>query len=433
MKNAFSYDRILTFLLCLYTIAIFTSMAALEISIWIMMAAILFGVVRSKNVTEGPKAFRLGIDWALFGLLVTVVLGWFFNRADGAIFHVVVGATRWIVTLYGMTFLLAYLKVPRVFWNGYVLTIFVSSLYGFLTAYTGWDFVRSREISFILGEDGGRTFARAVSFLGSPLQLGHTFAIGISVLTGVAGYRVLREPKFSLKKNWYLALTLVLAAICLGLTYTRGAWLAGAAGVGVVVFLLNRRWFAFGLIAACVLVFALSVGSDRFKDRAVSIFATKENFSNAARIGIWQMNLKMFEDHPIVGVGLNRNEDIIERYYEANGIEDGFVGHAHMTYLQFLSGTGALGFAFFMSFILFYLILSYRLWCVIPPDQVWHRGLLLGALGGQVALHIGGFTECNFKTMIVNHHFIFLLAIVGALRWMYDRDNIRKSMKPVRS
>lgn len=421
MKNYLSYDRVLTFLLCFYAIAIFTSMAALEISIWIMMVMILVGVLRSMKSPEGPKAFKLGIDWALAGLFVTVVLGWFFNREDGAIFNVVVGAVRWIVTLYGMTFILAYLKVPRVFFGGYVFSIFVASIYGFVTVYTKWDFIRGREVPFRLRTHDGEFFARAVSFLGSPMQLGHTFSLAVCMLAGVLGYRVLASREKNELGTAFLFLTLVLCGVCLIMTYTRGAWLAALAGLGVMLFLLSRRWFAIGAVAVVFLVTVLTFTSERFKTRAVSIFTTKENYSNMARIELWQMNLAMFRDHPIVGVGLNRNEEIVERYYIQHDIPDGFIGHAHSNYLQFLSGTGLVGCLFFMSFIGFYLFISFRLWKRIPADQIWHRGLLLGALGGQVALHVGGFTECNFKTMLVNHHFIFLVAIVGALNWMYPR------------
>lgn len=432
MKNYLSYDRVLTFLLCFYAIAIFTSMAALEISIWIMMVMILVGVLRSMKTPEGPKSFKLGIDWALAGLFVTVVLGWFFNREDGAVFNVVVGAVRWIVTLYGMAFILAYLKVPRIFFGGYVFSIFVSSIYGFVTAQTGWDYVRSREVPFQLRGHDGQVFARAVSFLGSPMQLGHTFAIAVCVLAGVLGYRLLTDRKKEVKSTTFLAITTVLCGVCLLMTYTRGAWLAALAGMGVMLFMLSRRWFAIGAVAVVALVTVLTFTSERFKTRAVSIFTTKENYSNMARIELWQMNLAMFKDHPIVGVGLNRNEEIVERYYIQHGIPDGFIGHAHSNYLQFLSGTGLVGFVFFMSFIGFYLFVSFRLWKRIPADQIWHRGLLLGALGGQVALHVGGFTECNFKTMLVNHHFIFLIAVVAALNWMYPRvGNPSQALKAV--
>lgn len=419
MKSSSLFDKALAILLGIYVVAIFSSMAVLEISIWTLMVMLLTGMLRTRHQSEGPKPFRLGIDWVLLGLVIVVVLGWFFNREDGADFGRIIGSVRWVVTLYGMTFILAYLKVPSFFLRCYIGSVFIASVYGFVTVYTGWDFVRSRAIPFRLRGEDDSIFFRAVSFLGSPMQLGHTLSIAVCVLIGILGYRILQSRKVNWKANGFLIATVVVTSICLAMTYTRGAWIAAFAGIAVVLFLLSRRWFLYGAVVFGVFLAALMFSSDRFKMRVTSIFTTKANYSNMARVDLWKMNIEMFKDHPLIGVGLNRNEDIVERYYQSHGIENGFGGHAHSNYLQFLSGTGGLGFLFYMSFIVFYLVLSFRLWKLIPHEQVWHRGLLLGAIGGQTALHVGGLTECNFKTMLVNHHFIFILAIVSALNFIY--------------
>ncbi len=203
-------------------------------------------------------------------------------------------------------------------------------------------------------------------------------------------------------------------------TLVRGVWLGVVVGIIFMSFFFGRRKAMYVLSALSVLI-GISAAVPILRGR---LMAAADNFSyDDSRVKIWRANFAMFEEHPFIGVGQNQNEVIIGDYYKKLGIENGQIGHAHDTYIQFLSGTGGLGLLCYLSFILYFLAISVRLLWLIPERFEWHRALILGAIGAQVFLHVGGLTEPSFKHAEVKHMFLFILAIVATLYCRYRGEH----------
>lgn len=107
----------------------------------------------------------------------------------------------------------------------------------------------------------------------------------------------------------------IAAAVGLMFTYTRGSWLAGAAGLGVAALLSRKRYLPLlapaALIGCFVGLFVLGVGQDKFM---------KERFENedtlGSRVGTAVTALRVWRDSPIFGVGFFQFGRVREDYIE---------------------------------------------------------------------------------------------------------------------
>lgn len=107
--------------------------------------------------------------------------------------------------------------------------------------------------------------------------------------------------------------SLLMAFAGLYFTYTRGSWLAGIAALTAVV-LLNRgqylRLAAPALVgAALAAMFVLGIGQDQFMKERVQNENTLEN-----RIGTAVTALRVWQDHPLFGVGYFRYQSRRDEY-----------------------------------------------------------------------------------------------------------------------
>ncbi len=140
------------------------------------------------------------------------------------------------------------------------------------------------------------------------------------------------------------------------------------------------------------------------------------NYSNYSRFDLWHANWEMFLDHPILGVGYGQNEAVIGDYYAKLGYpDDTFKGHAHNNYMQFLSGTGLPGLSLYLFVIGFYLYFAHKTLKRAKQKESWGYAFVLGTLGAQLVLHLGGMTETTFKNAQINHLFMLALAALGVV------------------
>jgi len=94
------------------------------------------------------------------------------------------------------------------------------------------------------------------------------------------------------------------AMVGLALTYSRGAWIATAVGLLVLLPLVKRGWLAVGLALLTAMV---ATGGDILV-RAESVAAPGHDTSYTSRVEIWQTSLRLLAEHPLRGVGLGNFE-----------------------------------------------------------------------------------------------------------------------------
>jgi len=144
-------------------------------------------------------------------------------------------------------------------------------------------------------------------------------------------------------RRWMIAsaalLTLVAPAL-LG-SFTRSAWVGTLVAVGVILTLTRARLVA--ALAGIVMIVILVLPSG-YRDRAMSAFDPGSPW-NVERLRIWTAGWRMFQDHPVTGVGLQDLHPLIERYYPP-GVEVSH-GHLHSIYVQVAATMGIVGLAAF--------------------------------------------------------------------------------------
>lgn len=417
--------------LSLYALAVLSTMAGMEIFGWLSFALVLsLAVYHRRAVTASDAVWpRRPLleksDWALLTLFVVIVLSALIAAPAGSDTVFIIGNSRFILLFIALRFGLEFFGLRRT-WNVFrflVCALAVISVYAIVQHFTGIDFIRGHRepvskvyFTDVPMPDGKPLWSyRARGMWGHPVTFGHSIALSFCMVLGAAFAVPWKKPTGGLSQFKLLAIaTAALAGMSLVFSYTRGAWLAAAAAVFVMALYLGRRIAIPLAIASAVGFSALFAASPTFRSRIESITSTT-NQSNAERLDVWRANIEMFKQHPVLGVGYGVNEDLITEYYDKLGIKQEFGGHAHNNYLQFLSGTGVLGFSAFLLFSLLMFWQAHQLLLATPKENYSARALALGAMGAMVALNVGGLTECNFKDAEVNHQYMLILAVLTML------------------
>lgn len=180
-------------------------------------------------------------------------------------------------------------------------------------------------------------------------------------------------------------------AVALALTFSRGGWIAGAAGVAVVAWGLGgRRWV--GLIGAPLALLAL-----------LATFALRGRETALFRVQLWQSALAMIRDHPLLGVGLDNFLYLYQqRYVRPEALAEANLSHPHNLVLHFWLELGLLG----LAAALWLLWRAARLVARLsgPANDRWTRAVALGAAGSLADFVVHG--------MLDNSYFLPDLAIV---------------------
>lgn len=398
-------------LVFLYALATLTTMAGMEIFGWLLFAVTLcFFAIDRKSWRDQPLLETA--DKVLLALFAVITLSAVLSPYQEIDRVFVIGNGRFVFLYIGIRLAIESLRPAQVV-NGIKVLL---PLVGLIAAYaisqffTGYDLVRSARFEAFSASG----YFRSGGMWGTAMTFAHSMALSFFFPFSIALFGVPEKP-------WVRRIAIVVtvvAGMSLVTSFTRGAWMGLAGGVIVVASYRSRKAALSTLLGLIALVAAGSFASTHFRERLVSIVSTEKS-SNTTRIDLWKANLEMFKEHPLFGVGYGVNEDLVATYFQKMGIVQEFNGHAHNNYLQFLAGTGITGLALFLAFSILMFVMAHRLLKATPNitnassnSSDWSRVLAAAAMGGMVALHIGGLTECNFKDAEVNHQYMLILALL---------------------
>ncbi|MET7690722.1 O-antigen ligase family protein [Streptomyces sp. NPDC005483] len=136
--------------------------------------------------------------------------------------------------------------------------------------------------------------------------------------------------------------------LTLGIAYSlsRAAYLAGIAMIALYAARRSLRGvLALSVGAACLVLLLPAAIAARFD----SILGGVPDANSAVRLDLWSSALRMFEAHPLFGVGYLNFADQLPAYYQATGdyeimfLQFPLLEFAHNTYLTVLSQTGLVG------------------------------------------------------------------------------------------
>lgn len=233
-----------------------------------------------------------------------------------------------------------------------------------------------------------RAFLRAYGTFDQP----NPFAGYLNVILAVAVAWALIGP--SAGRRIYAAAAVLLGAGLLA-SESRGALLAGLVAVSVmlvVVFPPLRRLVlptavvvlgaslvaAFGLLPLDPLQRALTavgLGNVSFGD------VTNANFSAVERAAHWLAGVRMFADHPVIGVGIGNYGSAYPAYHPRGWYPS--LEHAHNIYINFAAETGTVGLTAYL------LLVGSALWYSCAAMRLAHepvyRATALGVMGAVLA------------------------------------------------
>jgi O-antigen ligase len=427
-----TYRRILCVVFSLYIVSTWCSMAGMEIFGWTTFALVLGAAFRGTNGVSFKRVLADDLPWkAMIGLYAVTIFGIFWNGKPGVDWLDSIGNQRWMFLVCTHTFALVLVPLRFKYYRFFLIFISVVGVYAIYQSFTGFDFLRMHDAEphrAVQPLDVRKEIRlwRSAGLFGSPM--GYVYIAGMQACLALAVALVL--PRAMKRERLWSALAFVIVALSLITTYVRGAWIAMAIAYLVMALLASRRLFFWAVGLGATAFAVLFVGLIQFRERFMSLF-NMDYASNGDRIGLWKMNWRMFLDYPLFGIGWLENENRACDYVDCNAVPKPFTGHAHNNYLQSLAGTGITGFACFMFIIGFFLWLNYRLWKRLPQDLVWARALTLACMGAQVQLHIGGFTECNFKAGATNHNMMVVYALLASMTFLETKGLLRKAYPPV--
>ncbi len=203
----------------------------------------------------------------------------------------------------------------------------------------------------------------------------------------------------NMKKNWQRVIAVGFAGVYfLGIlaSGSRAGLLAMFAGMGYWMVNTNRKGVAGGLACMAVSCF-LAVAPDNFYERMGTILGEKDNNpwikspvepSKHERVVLWNLAIKIWKEHPWMGVGATNYVDISA---EETTITDAYQGargmQTHNSWLQILSEYGIIGFlVWFGNFTL-------AIWCYRKarmklrkyPEYGWFGAICLGFESGSLS------------------------------------------------
>ena len=420
--------RLLGWAFVAYAVLCLGSMATMSIGAGLLLGALILDTrggpdaqAMVHSAIRSADARRLGLAAvALFGALATSLLA-------GAFFPLIYGEHRSEVYLFTELGKAWYLAWPFVLFAGlqrlsevqrrrtlqaWLFAFAVFSAIGWVQHFTGWP--RPQDIPGMPGR------YHATLFLGHHLSVASIVIFPFFVSLGLLASGEL--------KPWGLPRGFVASAAVFGLgtlflTYSRTLWVA--LPLGILCFVAwplvfppapaRPRWAALaGLGVTATGVLAALWAQPAIRARLTNGMGTTE------RENLWAANWEFFRARPLTGTGWHHNQEISGYFLmEKFKTTEVFSGHAHNVVLDLLGGTGLLGLA---AWIFWMLAVMRPLW----PHRLQtsrERALGVALLCAWGVFLINGLTQVNFWEAKVLHQTMWIAA--WTLFWSGSRELVR--------
>jgi O-antigen ligase len=275
-----------------------------------------------------------------------------------------------------------------------------------------------QDLTYVLGS----SIPRVRALYGSPDNLGLLYdrVIPLWLAIGLVG-RLTRPAR------WFWWAPAIIFAPVLALTFSRGAWVAIAAGclLTLVLTVSWGRWLAL----ACALLAALSVA---LAGPTVShAFSAGHANTVRTRIDIWESSISMLKAHPLFGVGpdnfLHYYAPLNDKYAGCRGLgymkqdaaDQPCLSHPHDEILDFWLSTGVLGLLAFLWLQLVFWRSAFHSWRAdsAPGDAA----IVLGCMAAMAAGLVHGLVDNSYFLPDLAVIFWLLCGLVSSIPATSDR------------
>ena len=212
-------------------------------------------------------------------------------------------------------------------------------------------------------------------------------------------------------KIWVYILFLLLIT-CLGLTYSRGAWLGFFLALALIGF---QRPKSIPVLFFIAIFFWIIFFPNMKQSRNVSFvsdnveLAGNEQFSGMGRIHIWKEAIAIIRDYPVFGCGLNTYTEIGPKYKVDWG------GYPHNCYLQMAAETGLVGLLAFLWLVFNFFKEALKALSRAVNQPFWYS-VLLGLAAGVAGFLFHSFLDTNLYSVQLTNLFWATIATAMAIQ-----------------
>jgi O-antigen ligase len=209
------------------------------------------------------------------------------------------------------------------------------------------------------------------------------------------------------KTRGIILVLFIASLISLGLTYSRGAWIAFV----LAIFLLglkNWRVLIPSMLIAGVFLFLFYPKLNENRDPITS-FKAFADYNN--RLGYWSRSIHVIRDYPVLGTGVNTYSTVQWRYEN----EWGWGGYPHNSYLQMTAETGVVGLLSFLWLLFSLYKNSFRNLKKMQRPEL--RFLLISFLTGLSGLLIHSFFDTTLYSVQLSSFMWLLMGLIVALQY----------------
>lgn len=211
------------------------------------------------------------------------------------------------------------------------------------------------------------------------------------------------------------AALLLAFGIALGMTLTRGAWLAFAFGCIVELCFFLKHWSRTVIIPAILIVAIVGTTMAMHRYRQMGLLALNDAGTDY-RLLMWRDGAKLIETHPLFGVGMNVVRDAPSRFDLSAYKKYGVQLHFHSTPIEIGVEMGLLVLAAWITLMAAYCLMLVRL--VMQTRErtdPFPYGLSMGILGATSSFFVSCLVHYDFGDSVVMFLFWFLAGLALAL------------------
>lgn len=188
------------------------------------------------------------------------------------------------------------------------------------------------------------------------------------------------------KQRWRLGAFILALALCLVMTYARGACFAVMLTLAVYGLVKDRRV----LLGCVILGGGILLVDPMLAERLLSVF-TKIDTSSEMRLAIWESSAAMILDHPILGIGWGAYRLVYPEYDFYINDPSVIIYHAHNMYLNYAAEIGVIGAAAYFWF--FFGTMFTAFFAAGNEESPFVQRFELGVGLALVSVALGGLTD----------------------------------------
>ncbi|ABP67942.1 O-antigen polymerase [Caldicellulosiruptor saccharolyticus DSM 8903] len=378
-------------------------------SIWdeMLFILIVFAFILKSILNNNPKLRVSPLDIYIIVFLLICIFLLLKNSPNMRIaiegFRVYAEYALWFFV--GLNLLKNICQFKR-FISVYIFMMFLISLYGI------YQYIIGVEIPSSWIDSSFETYirTRVYSIIGSPNVLGSLLAMSIPFVIPFVLYEK------SISRRIYYFVVLISMIVCLGFTFSRGAWLAFLVSMILYGFFIDKRVLAL-LFSIIVLVpiFAPSILM-RILYMLSSQYA--KSSARAGRIARWTKAFEILKENLLFGVGFGRFGGAVAK----RNIADAF--YVDNFYLKSAVEMGIIGVIIMILTFVMGLLLAARVIKHLKSKELKKIGS--GILIGLATVLIHNVVENIFEVPMMTTYFWLFLGFLFALKYI-DSENITHS------